>query len=109
MFFVGSDAIHHTVELLSHFPSAKRIICIPFWPNKYKAIHTTNVALKTKSHLVDLSHLGASVVVKMVITLMQTTLLKVTKNYKQPGVGIHPGDYGMQSIADAIYIVINAE
>lgn len=64
MFFVGSDAIHHTVELLSHFPSAKRIICIPFWPNKYKAIHTTNVALKTKSHLVDLSHLGASVVVK---------------------------------------------
>lgn len=97
------------IELLSHFPTAKRIICIPFWPDRRKAKYITNVALKTKSHLVDLSHLGASVVVKIGDYFDPLNLAESQKNYKQPGVGVHPGDYGMQSIADAIYAAIGAE
>lgn len=97
------------IELLSHFSTAKRIICIPFWPDKRKARHITNVALATKSHLVDLSHLGASVVVKNGDYFDSNNLAESYKKYKQPGVGVHPGDYGMQSIADAIYTAVQAK
>ena len=30
------------------------------------------------------------------------------KDYKKPGVGSHPGDYGMANIAKCIYATFNA-
>lgn len=88
------------IKLLSLFPNSKRIITIPFWPNKYKEYATTNIAIKSKSYLVDISHLGDG-----------TDPLNFSssyKKYKTPGVGSHPGDYGMANIAKSIYAIFNA-
>ena len=86
--------------LLSLFPNSKRIITIPFWPDKDKEYATTDIAIKSNSYLVDISHLGDG-----------TDPLNFSssyKNYKMPGVGVHPGDYGMANIANSIYAVFNA-
>lgn len=87
-------------KLLSFFPQSKKIITIPFWPSKEKAYATTNIAIKSNSYLVDISHLGDG-----------TDPLNFSssyKNYKMPGVGAHPGDYGMYNIAKCIYAAFNA-
>jgi len=88
------------VNLLSLFPNSKRIITIPFWPSKEKYYATTNVAIKSKSYLVDISHLGNGTDPK--------NLASSYKEYKQPGVGAHPGDYGMENIANCYYAIFNA-
>ena len=98
------------IELLNCFPNAKKIICIPFWPDWRKAEHITNVALATKSHLVDLSHLGGSVVAPHFPDAFDgRNLAQSYRKYKNPGVGIHPGDYGFSQIADAVYAAVVAE
>ena len=87
-------------KLLALFPNSKRIITIPFWPSKEKEYATTNIAIKSKSYLVDISHLGDG-----------TDIMNFSssyKDYKMPGVGSHPGDYGMANIANCIYAVFNA-
>lgn len=87
-------------KLLDLFPNSKRIITIPFWPSKEKEYATTNIAIKSKSYLVDISHLGDG-----------TDIMNFSssyKDYKMPGVGSHPGDYGMTNIANCIYAVFNA-
>lgn len=97
------DATKYEVEyvkLLSLFPNSKRIITIPFWPDKKKEYATTNVALKSNSYLVDISHLGDGT--------DPMNFSSSYKNYKKPGVGAHPGDYGMANIAKCIYAVFNA-
>ena len=87
-------------KLLALFPNSKRIITIPFWPDKNKEYATTNIAIKSQSYLVDISHLGNG-----------TDPLNFSssyKDYKKPGVGSHPGDYGMANIANCLYAVFNA-
>lgn len=87
-------------KLLALFPNSKRIITIPFWPDKNKEYATTNIAIKSQSYLVDISHLGNG-----------TDPLNFSssyKDYKMPGVGSHPGDYGMANIANCLYAVFNA-
>ena len=87
-------------KLLALFPNSKRIITIPFWPDKNKEYATTNIAIKSQSYLVDISHLGNG-----------TDPLNFSssyKDYKMPGVGAHPGDYGMANIANCLYAVFNA-
>lgn len=88
------------IKLLALFPNSKRIITIPFWPDKNKEYATTNIAIKSQSYLVDISHLGNG-----------TDPLNFSssyKDYKMPGVGAHPGDYGMANIANCLYAVFNA-
>ena len=88
------------IKLLALFPNSKRIITIPFWPDKNKEYATTNIAIKSQSYLVDISHLGNG-----------TDPLNFSssyKDYKMPGVGSHPGDYGMANIANCLYAVFNA-
>lgn len=98
------------IELLNCFPNAKKIICIPFWPDWRKAEHITNVALATGSHLVDLSHLGGSVIAPHFVDAFDArNLAQSYRKYKNPGVGIHPGDYGFKQIADAVYAAIGAK
>ena len=87
-------------ELISNFSSSKKIVCLPFWPDTDKINHITNVAVANESYIVDLSHLGNG-----------TDLLNFAssyKKYKQPGVGQHPGDYGMMNISNNIFSVFNA-
>ena len=87
-------------KLLALFPNSKRIITIPFWPDKNKEYATTNIAIKSQSYLVDISHLGNG-----------TDPLNFSssyKDYKMPGVGSHPGDYGMANIANCLYAVFKA-
>ena len=88
------------VKLLSNFPNAKRIITLPFWPSKQKEYAITNVAIRTNSYLVDISHLGDGT--------DSQNFAKSYKKYKNPGVGAHPGDAGMKRIAELYYVIINA-
>ena len=87
-------------KLLALFPNSKRIITIPFWPDKNKEYATTNIAIRSNSYLVGISHLGAGT--------DPMNFSSSYKNYKMPGVGSHPGDYGMTNIAKCIYAVFNA-
>ena len=88
------------VKLLSNFPHAKRIITLPFWPSKRKEYAVSDVAIRTNSYLVDISHLGDGT--------DPQNFAKSFKKYKTPGVGEHPGDVGMKHIADCLYATINA-
>lgn len=88
------------IKLLSLFPHSKRIITIPFWPDKEKEYAITNVAIKSNSFLVDISHLGAGTDAK--------NFAASYRKYAEEGVGAHPGDYGMANIADCIYAIFNA-
>lgn len=87
-------------KLLALFPQSIRIITIPFWPSKEKEYATTNIAVKSNSYLVDISHLGDGT--------DPMNFSSSYKDYKMPGVGSHPGDYGMANIAKSIYAVFNA-
>ena len=88
------------IKLLSLFPKSKRIITIPFWPSKVMEYATTNIAIKSHSYLVDISHLGDGT--------DPMNFSSSYKDYKNPGVGSHPGDYGMANIAKCIYATFNA-
>lgn len=87
-------------KLLSFFPNSKKIITIPFWPDKNKEYATTRIAVKSNSFLVDLSHLGDGT--------DANNFSSSFRKYKMPGVGSHPGDYGMVNIAECIYATFNA-
>lgn len=87
-------------KLLALFPNSKRIITIPFWPDKNKEYATTNIAIRSNSYLVDISHLGDGTDIN--------NFSSSYKEYKMPGVGAHPGDYGMANIAKCIYATFNA-
>lgn len=86
-------------ELIGKFENSTKIVCLPFWPDKNKINHITNVAINGKAYLVDLSHLGAG-------TDSQNFAYS-SRNYKNPGVGMHPGDYGMGNIANNLFSVFN--
>ena len=86
-------------ELLEKFQGSIKIVCLPFWPEKEKINRITNVAVKNDCFLIDLSHLGSGI--------DNLNFASSYKKYKQPGVGAHPGDYGMENIAKNMYTVIN--
>jgi hypothetical protein len=86
-------------QLLQKFPNAIKVICIPFWPDIDKQNHIVNIAISNKAFLIDLSHLGNGTDPK--------NFAKSEKKYKQPGVGEHPGNYGMKNIADTFYALFN--
>ena len=87
-------------KILSLFPNSKRIVTTPFWPDKDKEYAITRVAIESRSFLVDLSHLGAGT--------DENNFASSYKTYAKAGVGDHPGDYGMNNIAQCIYAIINA-
>lgn len=76
-----------------------RIVCLPFWHSSEKNQLFTKVAIETKSYIIDLSHLGNG--------LDKKNYANSEINYKHDGVGIHPGDYGMENISDNIFSVLN--
>lgn len=78
--------------------SSVKIVCLPFWHNTEKNQAITKVALNTHSYLVDLSHLGNGLDVR--------NYANHEREYKQQGVGKHPGDFGMENISDNIFTVL---
>lgn len=83
------------------------IICTtPFFPSLVKNKIIEKVVLSTSSYLVDLSHLPL---------LESENYAKDEKKYlgdksvwKVDGIGIHPGDLGMENIANQLFVTINA-
>ena len=88
------------MKLLSLFSYSIRLISIPFWPSKKKQYVMTQIAIKSNSYLVDLSHLGNGT--------DPENFAESQKKYKTPGVGVHPGNIGMKHIAECYYAIINA-
>ncbi len=89
------------VEFISEFKGSKKIVCLPFWYEKNKISAITAAALKTNAFIVDLSHLGAS-------SHDNRNYAKSERKYSNRGVGIHPGDFGMENISNNIFSVFNA-
>jgi len=97
------------IELINCFKKMANplIICTtPFFPLLQKNKIIEKVALSTNSYIVDLSHLPL---------LEPENYAKNEKNYKadktlwkNDGIGIHPGDIGMENIAQQLFITINA-
>ncbi|WP_052184179.1 SGNH/GDSL hydrolase family protein [Psychroserpens sp. Hel_I_66] len=83
------------------------VVCTtPFFPSLEKNKVINNVALKTNSFIADLSHL---------VLLEKENYSKNELDYpgdkskwKSGGIGIHPGDYGMENIALQIMVIIKA-
>lgn len=88
-------------RLLSLYPNSKKIVTIPFWPSKAKQRAATQIALDNDCYLVDLSHLGNGT--------DPSNLALSQRKYNTPGVGIHPGDTGMENIANVIFSIIQAD
>jgi len=86
-------------KLISYCNVKNVIICLPFWPEKEKINLITEVALNSGVYLVDLSHLGSGI--------DPLNFASSERKYDNPGVGAHPGDYGMNNIAKLLYITIN--
>ena len=86
-------------ELIEGFKDSKRVVCIPFWPVKEKINIITDVAFSTDSRICDLSHLGSGI--------DPENFASSYKKYRQPGVGVHPGDIGMHRIAKNILCVLS--
>lgn len=92
------------IELVNRFDGYNRItICTtPFFPDANKNAALEEVALQTSSYLVDLSSL---------VLLDSQNYAKDEVNYlgdrtlwKASGIGIHPGDVGMENIAKRLLI-----
>lgn len=85
------------IKLVESIDSKSKVICLPFWPDKTKNRIITQVALETGSSLVDLSHIGSG--------LEPLNFARSENKYTHSGVAAHPGDYGMENIAKAIFSV----
>lgn len=92
--------INRYSNAVSHFKNSVKIVCLPWWQDPEKNNLITQVAINSKAYLVDISHLGSGA--------DKQNYAESYKHYKQPGVGTHPGDYGMQNIADCLWTVFNA-
>ncbi|MBN1469491.1 MAG: SGNH/GDSL hydrolase family protein [Fusobacteriaceae bacterium] len=88
------------IELINCFKNEKTAILLttPFFYSNEKNRIVSDVAKNTDSFLIDLSNLYSD----------KRNFAKAEYNYKHKGVGLHPGDFGMKNIADAIFITINA-
>ncbi|NDV16345.1 hypothetical protein GO009_09945 [Muricauda sp. TY007] len=80
------------------------ILTTPFFPSHVKNKTIKKVALSTKSYLVDLSHLT---LINPENYAKNEVDYKGDKSiWKVEGIGIHPGDIGMENIANLIFIAI---
>jgi len=96
-------------ELINCFKKGSNpiIICTtPFFPSLEKNEVIERVVLNTNSYLVDLSHLP--LLDKENYAKDETNYTGNRSEWKNPGIGVHPGDYGMRNIAKELFIIINA-
>ena len=89
-------------KFLKKFPNYKcPILATPFYPDEIKNEAFVDISSELNFFLVDLSNIisVADVPIKV--------LAKYEKNYTDPGVNAHPGDYGMSKIANQIFPIVN--
>lgn len=95
----GEVFMEKYINLIEYCNGKEAVICLPFWPDKEKIKIITETALKSGVYLADLSHLGSGI--------DPLNFARSEKKFDNPGVGAHPGDYGMNNIAKILYIIIN--
>lgn len=93
------EFINEYARLLGRYPDSRRIITLPFWMDVQKCDAITEVALRTRSSIADLSHLGHR-------NSDPRNFAKYYQYYSNPGVGEHPSDYGFEQIAKIILTTI---
>lgn len=95
-------------ELIIYFKknnNAEILCTTPFFPSLRKNNMATNVTINTNSYLVDLSHL--SLLDKENIALNEKNYQGDKTKWEVSGIGEHPGDKGMKSIAEQLFVAIN--
>ncbi len=91
---------HNFVKLINYFGNVKlKIVTSPYWGDGVKNELNEKAALVTDSFYVDISNL---------FVYNQETRADYKKNFEDKALGKHPGEYGMQRIAEEIFILINA-
>lgn len=93
------EFIREYVSLLERYPKSQRIITLPFWMDVQKCDAITEVAIRTRSCLADLSHLGHK-------NSDPRNFAKYYRHYTNPGVCDHPSDYGFEQIAKVMLVLI---
>ena len=94
------EFIDEYARLLERYPHSRRIITLPFWMDVQKCDAITEVALRTRSGIADLSHLGHR-------NSDPRNFAKYYRHYSNPGVGEHPSDYGFEQIAKMLLVATN--
>ena len=94
------EFIDEYARLLERYPHSRRIITLPFWMDVQKCDAITEVALRTRSDIADLSHLGHR-------NSDPRNFAKYYRHYSNPGVGEHPSDYGFEQIAKMLLVATN--
>lgn len=93
----SSDIIEKTMShILQKYPSSRKIITLPYWKNLTAQNLFTDIAIKNKTRIVDLSHIGEH----------RINSAHGQMNYSQKGVAEHPGDIGFEAIAKNIFTAI---
>lgn len=88
------------VKLINYFGNDNlKIVTSPYWGQRRKNKLNENAALSTNSFYVDISNLFA---------YDKKTRADYKKKFDNTALGEHPGEYGMQRIAEEIFILINA-
>ncbi len=98
----GDDDLYFQcfVKLINYFGSDNlKIVTSPYWGKRRKNKLNEKAALVTNSFYVDISNLFA---------YDKKTRADYKKKFDNEALGMHPGEYGMQRIAESIFVLINA-
>ncbi len=96
-------------EFINRFKKGNNTITLcttPFFPVAERSVAIRKVALNTNSFLIDLSSL-VLLDKKNQAKNDPTSPLDKSK-WKVEGIGIHPGDYGMENIAETMFVAVKA-
>ncbi|MBC71180.1 MAG: hypothetical protein CMH47_02635 [Muricauda sp.] len=95
------------INLIDSFKSDNQrhiVATTPFFPSLEKNKIIQQAAIATGIHLVDLSHL--TLIDPENYAKNETDYPEEKNDWKVDGIGIHPGDKGMQNIANLLFISI---
>ena len=88
------------VKLINYFGNDNiKIVTSPYWGQRRKNKLNEKAALDTNSFYVDISNLFA---------YDKKTRADYKKKFSEVALGMHPGEYGMQRIAEELFVLINA-
>ena len=86
-------------KIFDYYSSSRKFVTLPFWLRQDENYLITKVATDYGAIVVDLSHLGAD---------PTKNYASSSKHYENAGIGMHPGDEGMLSIANCLFSAIHA-
>lgn len=86
-------------KIFDYYSGSRIFVALPFWLREDENYVITEVATDYRIIIVDISHLGAD---------PNKNYASSSKYYENAGIGMHPGDDGMQNIAKCFYSAIRA-